>query len=210
MALGFFKKKKEEIIGEELPPEPMPLPELQPPQIPEIRNLTGTPFPPAKPSAERLAEVEALGLKPAAPSAPSALPSEMPPAPRFRPVISAMPVAKSTTEELQEIAEAIIAERWQKVSKEIDELKRVQEDLSAAIGGMQERMSNLEKKMDMVIQEVLGKVEEYGKGISDVSTELKAMQKVFNTILPTFTEDIKELHELVGEAKEKGIKAKKK
>jgi uncharacterized protein YoxC len=131
----------------------------------------------------------------------------MPPAPVFRP---APAPARLTTEEIQEIAEAIIAEKWQKVGKEIDEMKKTQDDISASLGGMQERMSNLEKKMDMVIQEILGKVDEYGKGIADVGTELKAMQKVFGTVMPTFTENIKDLQEVVGKAKEQGIKRKRK
>jgi hypothetical protein len=67
-------------------------------------------------------------------------------------------------------------------------------------------MTALEKKMDMVIQQVLGKVEEYGKGVADVGVELKAMQKMFNTIMPTFTENIKELQEIVEKVKSEGFK----
>ncbi len=48
-------------------------------------------------------------------------------------------------------------------------------------------------------------MDEYSKGISDVSTELKAMQKIFQTVMPQFTANIKELQALVEKKrKEKG------
>ncbi|MCX6774960.1 MAG: hypothetical protein NTY99_02610 [DPANN group archaeon] len=199
--MAFFKKKQEEDFGMAMPQ----IPNL-PPMPSDTRDLTGFGRP-TQSATDDLARAEAFGMRPASSPYSETLPQGMPPAPVFRP---APAPARLTTEEIQEIAEAIIAEKWQKVGKEIDEIKKTQDDTSASLGGMQERMSNLEKKMDMVIQEILGKVDEYGKGIADVGTELKAMQKVFGTVMPTFTENIKDLQEVVGKAKEQGIKPKRK
>lgn len=206
--MALFKKKEEAF------PE-MPLNELGLPAIPElppispsmtqqqIRDLTTKGFT----SADVLAGMQSAQMRPAYPV--MQLPP-IPAAPAFRPAAAPAYPTKTTTEEIEEIAEAIIAERWQKFSREFDEIKRTQDDISSTISGMQEKITNLEKRMDMVIQEILGKVEEYGKGISDVGTELKAMQRVFGTVLPSFTENVKELQELVGTAKEKGIKKRRK
>jgi uncharacterized protein YoxC len=212
--MAFFKKKAPEVppeFPEQALPQLPPLPELPPisPDItqPQIRDLTTKGYP----STDVLAGMQAAPLRPA--PAPMPTTPQLPPIPTppvFRPAPAPAPAVKTTTEEIEEVAEAIISEKWQKFDKELDELKKSQEELSSAISGMQERITNVEKKIDMVIQEILGKVEEYGKGISDVGTELKAMQRVFNTIMPTFTENIKELQELVGAAKEKGFKKKAK
>ncbi|MEM4713981.1 MAG: hypothetical protein QXQ79_00335 [Candidatus Nanoarchaeia archaeon] len=192
MAISFFKKEK-----------PETLPETKEPAL----------FP--EPSAtEKLPTFEEQGLRPAQPVFPLPapvslappqipLPESMPKPPPFRPESP-----KPLSEEIEEIAEAIIAERWQKLTKELDEIKKIQEEFSASLSGLTERLGILEKRMDTVIQQVLGKVEEYGKGISDVGVELKALQKMFNTLMPTFTENIKELQELVEKAKEKGFRKK--
>ncbi len=209
--MALFKRKEPEALPEmptdfgDLPE----IPELPPisPSIsrPQMRDLTTRGFT----SADVLAGMQASQMRPAGPPQQFQQLPPIPSPPVFRPSAPPVTERRTTTAEIEEIAEAIIAERWQKFSRDFDEVKRAQEDISSTISGMQERISNVEKKMDMVIQEVLGKVEEYGKGISDVGIELKAMQKVFGTVLPSFTENIKELQELVGEAKEKGIRKPK-
>lgn len=191
MALPFFKKEKVE--EKKL----------------EETSIPTRPFEPI--ASEQLPVFEARELKPAIPlPAPVSLaptqiplPPSMPKPPVFKPE-----AAKPLSEEIEEVAEVIIAERWQKLTKELEEIKKIQEDFSASLSGLTERLGILEKRVDAVINQVLGKVEEYGKGISDVSTELKAIQKMFNTLMPTFTENIKELQELVEKAKEKGFRKK--
>jgi prophage DNA circulation protein len=168
---------------------------------PQLRDLTGRGYP----STDVLQNMQASQMR--VPQMRELPP--LPAPPMFRPSASPMSRSPTSTEEMQEIAEAIISEKWQKFGKEFDELKRSQEDISSTISGMQERISGVEKKMDMVIQEILGRVEEYGKGISDVGTELKAMQKVFGTVMPSFTENVKELQELVGDAKTQGFQKPK-
>jgi|GEM_PF-2213071 len=213
MAIPFLRKKDEEPQDNfGLPPIPS-----APLNVPQFRDLTGRGFE----STEALATAQGAGMRPAGPVFPrpgmpppqmqqqfvpaDRLPAGMPAAPVFRPA----PSAKTITAEIEEIAEAVVSEKWEKVSKEINDMKKSTDDLSSTVNGMQERMSNLEKKMDMVIQQVLGKVEEYGRGISDVSTELKAMQKVFGTMVPTMTDNIKDLQELVDKAKTKGLKKRR-
>ncbi|MGC8885347.1 MAG: hypothetical protein ACP5JY_02990 [Candidatus Nanoarchaeia archaeon] len=200
MVFTLFKKKeppKEEFKGFEIKPELLPMP--------------------VAPASEQLPVLEAQGLRPATPPPPPPsfepqpvqpltarqLPAGMPAPPIFKPE-----APKPLSEEIEETAEAIIAEKWEKFKRELEEIRKIQDDFSASLSGLSERMTNIEKKMDMVIEQILGKVEEYSKGVQDVGVELKAMQKMFNTLMPTFTENIKELQELVERAKTEGLKRK--
>lgn len=181
MAFEFLKKKSME--GPEIPPQLEALPSFddQMPRMDQVRDLTGRGFSPMPIQMQPL------------PPAPSPM--------RYAP-------AKPRTEEIQEIAEAIIAEKWRESAKEIDAIKKWKDETESALSNLSDRMTKLEMKLDSIEQAILGKVEEYGKGIQDVGTELKAMQRVFQTTMPTFVENIKELQGLVGEAKSKGIRKK--
>ena len=44
---------------------------------------------------------------------------------------------------------------------------------------------------------MLGKTEEYNKTISDVNVELKAFEKVIDRLVPTISDSIKELRDLI-------------
>lgn len=205
MALPFQRRRPDELpTAPEFPPLPSDV------RGAELRDLTGSGFQ----SADAFAGAQAADMRPAGPVFPrpgiappqqgqQSFPAGMPLPPAFTPPRVS---SRTVTQEIEEIAEAIVSEKWEKFSKEVDDLKKDIDDVSASVNGVQERLANIEKRMDMVIQQVLGKVEDYGRSIADVSTELKAMQKVFGTMMPTMTENIKELDELVGKAKTEGVR----
>jgi len=205
MAFDFLRRKE----GAEIPPQMMPLPELPPldqnqmgpPPVNEmrssgmssrdvVRDLTGRGYP----STDILAGFQMPNSGPI-PQPELPMPPAPSPSPRF--------FSRPSTEEVQEVAEKIVEEKWRIAEREIDSVKKWRDDFETNLSNLSDRMTKLEMKMDSVEQAILGKVEEYGKGISDVGTELKAMQKVFATTMPTFTENIKELQGLVEETKEK-------
>ena len=213
--VDLFRRKKEE---PEVPPQfeiSPDLPDMGAPPIEDmrakgmssrdiVRDLTGRGYP----SADIAAGLEMQGQTPAfyptpGPSMPPTMPA--PPSPPPRPTPVRIPI-----EDIERVSEAIISEKWKDVSKDIDEIKKWRDDTETALSNLSDRMTKLEMKLDSVEQAILGKVEEYGRGIADVGTELKAMQRVFGTVMPTFTENIKELQELVGTAKVTGFKSRKK
>lgn len=199
MALDFFRKRAPEQFPQpEVPPQ---MQELPPPPVNEmrtagmpsrdiVRDLTSRGYP----STDILSGFQTPASSPANYPEPS---MPMPPAPppfRFTP-------SRPATEEVQEIAETIVAEKWKESSRELESIKKWRDETESAISNLSDRMTKLEMKMDSVEQAILGKVEEYGKSISNVGTELKAMQRVFQTTMPAFTENIKELQGLVDETK---------
>src|SRR3990172_8942679 len=110
MALFGRKKTEEDFARPGLPPMAA---DLRPPSY---RDLTSRGIP----SVDVLADAEAAELRPMPPyprpSAPAGfMPVGMPPPPTFR-----APPPKTITAEIEEVSEAIVAEKWEKASKEID------------------------------------------------------------------------------------------
>jgi len=214
MAFDFFRKKAPADMSlPEMPPQLENLPEMPP--LPS--ELEAPPMPPVDQmrasgmsSRDIVRDLTSRGYSAndimagfqTPQSSPAVYPGgmSMPPAPsppqRFAPI-------KPSTEEMQEIAEKIVEEKWKGSVKEIDSIKKWKDETETNLSNLSDRMTKLEMKMDSVEQAILGKVDEYGKSISDVGTELKAMQRVFQNTMPAFTENIKELQGLVEESKEK-------
>lgn len=202
MAFEFFRKKPGEFSQPEIPPQMQNIQDMGSPPIDEmrasgmssrdiVRDLTSKGYP----SADILSGFQTPQ------NSPAEYPATMPTAPSPYPFKSFAP--KPSTDEIQEIAESIVKEKWKASEKEIESIKKWRDDFETNLSNLSDRMTKLEMKMDSVEQAILGKVDEYGKTISDVGTELKAMQRVFSTTMPAFTENIKELQGLVEETKAK-------
>ncbi|MDI3544575.1 MAG: hypothetical protein PWQ28_856 [Candidatus Woesearchaeota archaeon] len=122
-----------------------------------------------------------------------------------------VPAASSDEERIQEIAEEIIAERWEEIianiKKVIDWKNRSEERLNkmeADIEALKEQMSNLNES-------VLKKIKEYDNHLVEFSSNFRAMENVFKDVLPEFTQSVQLLSSYVEELKpEKGRKKPKK
>ena len=199
MAFEFFRKKPGDFTPPEVPPQMQNLPDMPPigdmrsagmSSNDIVRDLTAKGYP----ASDILAGFQTPQ------NSPAEYGQQMPPAPSPS---SSFRFSKPSTDEIQEIAESIVKEKWKESEKELESVKKWKDEFETNLSNLSDRMTKLEMKMDSVEQAVLGKVEDYGKTISDVGTELKAMQRVFSTTMPAFTENIKELQGLVEETKAK-------
>lgn len=106
-------------------------------------------------------------------------------------------------ESMQEIVEAIIDERWQEVVASVGDItlwkSRVEDDIAA----IKQEILRLEDRFTRLQASIIGKVDEYQKGISQVSTEMAALEKVFGKIMEPLTSNIKELQRLTQGMKKK-------
>jgi len=175
---------------EELGPLP-PLPEMGAPPPPS----PGLPAPPAVEAWER-AELrpEEPGWPPP-PGAPPAFTPEAPPRPA--------PPPKPAIEDIEEVAGALVDEKWEAFTKKLGEVEDWRKDASAEITGVKEQVRKLEKRLGNMETAIFGKIEEYSKGIEGVSAEIKALQRVFQNIMPAFTQNVKDLRQIVEKGKKK-------
>jgi uncharacterized phage infection (PIP) family protein YhgE len=105
---------------------------------------------------------------------------------------------------IEEVAEAIIDEKWQDLIKDFNKLLEWKNDVEQRMAAIEEGFENLKTGFDSLQKGVVDKVRDYDKSVKDVTTEMKAVEQMFQKIVPTFTENVNELGRIT-----KGMKKKK-
>lgn len=105
-------------------------------------------------------------------------------------------------EQIEEIAEAIINEKWESLTKNITKVVEWKDKTDERLTKIEQSIDNLREDYDKLHEAIIGKISEYDKNIINVGTEIKAMEKVFQKILPTLTENVNELSRVTGKLKE--------
>ncbi|MFH1133361.1 MAG: hypothetical protein V1735_02645 [Nanoarchaeota archaeon] len=71
------------------------------------------------------------------------------------------------------------------------------------MGQIEQRFADVERNFDMLHQGVLGKIGEYDQNLVNLGSDIKAMEQVFQKILPSLTENVQELSRITQDVKKK-------
>ncbi|MBD3313964.1 hypothetical protein GF345_05975 [Candidatus Woesearchaeota archaeon] len=136
-------------------------------------------------------------------------PGQSPPPPSGMPPMDppGMAGGSMSEERIHEIAEAIIEEKWQELIENVNRIVEWKDSTESRITKLEQKMTDIGQSFDKLHEGVLGKISEYDKGIVDIGVEIKALEKVFQKILPGFMENVNELSRIT--AKMKGGAGKK-
>ena len=74
--------------------------------------------------------------------------------------------------------------------KKVIEWKNVME---TRLDQMDQQVKDVKSSVDNMQKAIFGKISDYDKSLTNVGTEIKAMEKVFQQILPNLTESINRL-----------------
>jgi len=96
-------------------------------------------------------------------------------------------------ERIEELAETIIDEKWEEFSKNINKIIEWKNKTEAKVAKLEQQFMDLKESFNKLHSAIIGKIGEYDQNIQNVGTEIKAMEKVFQKILPTFTDNVNEL-----------------
>ncbi|MBI4438875.1 hypothetical protein HY640_03005 [Candidatus Woesearchaeota archaeon] len=110
---------------------------------------------------------------------------------------------QSYEEKIEEVAEAIIEEKWNDLLKDINKIVDWKNTMEANIKALEQRQQDLKQSFDTLQKAVLSKINDYDQNVTNVNSELKALEKVFQKLLPTFTENVNELSRAVKDLKKK-------
>ena len=97
---------------------------------------------------------------------------------------------------IQEIVEVVINEKWNEFSKEINSMVEWREKTEAKIAQLQQQIADIKASVDSTNMALIGKLSEYDKNITDVGTGIKAMEKVFQKVLPSLTDSVNKLERI--------------
>lgn len=118
-----------------------------------------------------------------------------------------LPSGGSFPEELQgrieEITESIIDEKWDLLIEEVKKIVEWKSKVEEDVTKLKNDISNLKDDFKELHQGVLGKLESYDEKMTEVGTELKAVGKVFQDVIPEFVDNVKELRAITREVKGK-------
>ncbi len=126
--------------------------------------------------------------------------------PAYQPAQYAEAPVINYDEKIEEIAEAIIEEKWNELLKDLNKIIEWKNSIEANMKALEQRQSDLKASYDSLQKALTQKLGDYDQNITSVGTELKALEKVFQKLLPTFTENVNELSRTVKDLKTKNSK----
>ena len=113
-------------------------------------------------------------------------------------------------ESVEEMVETIIDEKWEELMKSINKIIEWKNKADAKVTTLEQQFKDLKADFDKLHSAVLGKISEYDQNIISVGTEIKAMEKVFQQMIPAFTENVGELSRITQNMKkDQGLQKKK-
>jgi uncharacterized protein YhaN len=111
---------------------------------------------------------------------------------QYQPMPSAAPPMQSQ-DNFEEIAEHIVEEKWSEFSKEVSKMNEWKDSVNSRLDKLEQSMTDAKADLDNLHKAIVSKIGEYDKNLLDVGTEIKAMEKVFQKVLPELTENVSEL-----------------
>lgn len=97
---------------------------------------------------------------------------------------------------VEELVDSIVEEKWAELSKDFAKNTEWQETVNAKIAKLEQSVADLRSDVENLHNAVIGKVGEYDKNLLNVNSQMKAMDKVFQQVLPQLSDSVSELSRL--------------
>lgn len=132
---------------------------------------------------------------------PDNIPNMPPPMPGMPMQAEELPTEGLDSGRVEEMVEAVIEEKWTDLMENINRIIDWKERTETRITQLESVMKSIKDDFDKMHIGVLERVGEYDKHIGEVGTEVKALEKVFQKVLPGFIENVAELSRITDEIK---------
>ena len=77
--------------------------------------------------------------------------------------------------------------------KDVKKVTEWKGTMEARLDQIEQQVKDTRASMDNMQKAIFGKISDYDKSITNVGTEIKAMEKVFQQVLPSLTESVSRL-----------------
>lgn len=112
--------------------------------------------------------------------------------------------------DIEAAVESVVEEKWKEWEKKQDKEKEWKDKMDARITRLEQYVTDLKSDIDNLHRAIVSKIADYDKNLLSVGTEIKAMEKVFQKVLPTLTDSVGELSRITKDIKTADIKAQAK
>jgi len=102
---------------------------------------------------------------------------------------------------IHEIIERVVDEKWQDVLIKVGDIGAWKQKVDINLLGVKQEVVRLTGRLENLQGSVLGKVQDYDKGIRDIHSEMKALEKVFEKIMDPLITNVKELTKITEDLK---------
>lgn len=101
----------------------------------------------------------------------------------------------------ESIVEQIIEEKWTTLQKDISKINEWKDNITSRVDKVEQSAQDLRADLEGLHKAIVNRIGEYDKTLVDVGTEIKAMEKVFQKVLPELTTNIQELSRITKNVK---------
>ena len=108
-----------------------------------------------------------------------------------------------SSSETEALIEQIIEEKWHELQKETAKINEWKELIGSRIDKMEQSITDTKNDLEGLHKAIVSRIGEYDKTLLDVGTEIKAMEKVFQKVLPELSGNIQELSRITKNVKGK-------
>lgn len=106
-------------------------------------------------------------------------------------------------ENFEELAEQIVEEKWREFQRELGKMTEWKDKIESRVDKMEQSVADLRADLEGLHKAIVSRIGDYDKTLTDVGTEIKAMEKVFQKVLPDLTSNVQELSRITKSAKKK-------
>jgi hypothetical protein len=107
------------------------------------------------------------------------------------------------------VVEQLIEEKWHELQKELAKTNEWKDSVNSRVDKLEQSMADMKADLDGLHKAIVARIGEYDKTLLDVGTEIKAMEKVFQKVLPELTGSVQELSRITKVVKAEPSKIKK-
>ncbi|MEM1988590.1 MAG: hypothetical protein QXR30_02325 [Candidatus Woesearchaeota archaeon] len=112
-------------------------------------------------------------------------------------------ITEEIKEYIENTTEALIEEKWTEIEKMVEEMNKWKAEINQKIIEMDTKIKDLKENFKNLQDSVVGKIGEYDDHLIKLSSNVKAVEKVFQKIIPTFVDNVNQLNSIVEKLKEK-------
>jgi|SRR3989338_2149820 len=113
----------------------------------------------------------------------------------------AYPAQTLDAERIQAVVEAVVKEKFEEMTQGVGNLAVWKEKVNNDLIAIKQEILRMRQRSEGLQNAIAGKLGDYDQGIRDITTEMKALEKVFEKILEPLTSNIKELGRITEEMK---------